>query len=91
MVLATKVPKPEKVRLLKQGESHIVTLEVKRLDGTANLASAVVDLTEGKVTVRQETQPITFKTAEDFDDLIGFYQQARDLLANRPKPVLDTE
>jgi hypothetical protein len=93
MALSTTAPEPvvvevEKVRLLKRSEVHVIETKVLRLDGSGTLASAIVDLIAGTVQIRQETTPITFKSPADFDDLIEFYTNARDLLAGAPTPVI---
>lgn len=94
MALATKAPKADpkpKVRILDQSEAHVIELKLNRADNTGVLASAVVDLVGGKVVIRQETTPITFKSVEDFGDIIEFYEVARDYLADAPAPVVQVD
>ena len=84
-------PKAKQVRKLISAEEHVLELKLVRKDGKGNLASAVVDLVRGTAQVRQETQPITYKSAKDVEDVIEFYSTIAQRLAEAPTPVLLTE
>lgn len=86
--LNVKQPRAKQVRKLVSSEEHVLELKLLRKDGTGNLAVAVVDLTRGSATVRQETQPITYKTAKDVEDVIEFYTTIKARLEAAPAPVL---
>jgi len=91
MALTKPEAKPVKVaqsRVLDQTAVHVVESKILRADGKGSLATAIIDLEKGSVQLTQDTRPITFKSAEDLDDLIEFYTNARTLLANAPKSVL---